>query len=70
LWEGLREEVRKLQVEGVNVSVWHVPKELNARAEHFAKLGAEKAEVSVFKIHEEDGPLNLQSRPFLSGQYF
>jgi ribonuclease HI len=70
LWRLLLEEVRKLQVEGVNVSFWHIPRELNARAKHFAKQGAEKAEVSVFKIYEEDGPLNLQSRPFLSGQEF
>jgi ribonuclease HI len=70
LWRLLLEEVRKLQVEGVNVSVWHIPREWNARTEHFAKLGAEKAEVSEFTIYEEDGPQNFKSRPFLSGRDF
>jgi ribonuclease HI len=69
LWQLLLVEIRKFQ-KGVNVSLWKVPGELNTRARRFFRQAAELPEEPVFKIFEEDGPLDLQSGPFLSGQDF
>jgi len=67
LWELLLVEVRWLQAEVVNVSLWRITSQFNARAKHFAQQAAEKPEMSVFNILEADGPIHLQSRPFLCG---
>jgi ribonuclease HI len=64
LWKLFLGVVRQLHGDGVNVSIWRIPREWNERADRFAKEGAGKGEQLDFHVVEPDGPLHLCFTPY------
>ncbi|KAG0651388.1 Ribonuclease H [Hyphodiscus hymeniophilus] len=64
LWKLMLKEIWKLQAEGVNVSFWRIPRELNGRADQYAKFGARMPAKDDFQILQPDGPVRAISIPY------
>ncbi|PVH78725.1 ribonuclease H-like protein [Cadophora sp. DSE1049] len=63
LWQLLLAEVRKLHSRGVNVSFWRIPRELNSRADKFAREVAQSEGRPDYEVIIPTGPVGIGSKP-------
>ncbi|KAE8450299.1 hypothetical protein EG329_006727 [Mollisiaceae sp. DMI_Dod_QoI] len=64
LWKLLLSETRKLRQRGVNVSFWRIARELNERADKYAKLAAQNEEIQGFRKFIPSGPTKIKVEPY------